>query len=163
VRVLTALRSLGLGFNPVRFYYCFETGNDDDEQLEAVVAEVTNTPWGERHAYVLAPDADGRLSGVTAKQLHVSPFLPMRHDYHWQMTNPGGELVVHLESRTTHEPSERAFDATMRLARRPLTRRSLASIVVRYPPQTLRIVAGIYGQALRLKLKGAPYHRRPVT
>jgi len=163
VRVLTALRSFGLGFNPVRFYYCFEAGKEDDERLEAVVAEVTNTPWGERHAYVLAPDADGRLTGVTPKQLHVSPFLPMTHDYHWRLTTPGPELVVHLESRTTQAPVQRAFDATLRLRRRPLTRRTLASVIVRYPPQTLRIVAGIYGQALRLKLKGAPYHRRPVT
>lgn len=164
VRVLTALRSLGLGFNPVRFYYCFALGKeDDDERLDAVVAEVTNTPWGQRHAYVLAPDADGRLTGVTPKQLHVSPFLPMTHDYHWRLTAPGRELVVHLESRTTTEPVERAFDATLRLRRRPLTYRTLASTLVRHPPQTLRIVAGIYGQALRLKLKGAPYHRRPTA
>ena len=164
VRVLTALRSFGIGFNPVRFYYCFEPRHGEGpEQLEAVVAEVTNTPWGERHAYVLARDADGRLAGVTPKRLHVSPFLPMSHDYHWRVTTPASELVVHLESRTTGEAGERAFDATMRLRRRPLTRATLASTLVRYPPQTLRIVAGIYGQALRLKLKGAPYHRRPAV
>ena len=157
VRVLSALRTLGVGFNPVRFYYCFA----EQGALEAVVAEVTNTPWGERHGYVLVPGADDRWTGVTGKRLHVSPFLPMEHDYHWRVTPPGADLVVHLESRATAS-AERAFDATLEVSRRPLTRRTLASALVRYPPQTLRIVAGIYGQALRLKLKGAPYHPHPT-
>ncbi len=149
VRVLGALRSLGVGFNPVRFYYCYDSG----EALEAVVAEVTSTPWGERHAYVLDP-----AGGRTAKRLHVSPFLPMDHDYGWSLTTPGEQLVVHLESR---RGDERAFDATLRLRRHALRARALASEALRRPPQTLRTLAGIYGQALRLRAKGAPYHPHP--
>ena len=56
IRLLTHLRTFGHCFNPVSFYYCFAA---DGERLEAIVAEVTNTPWGERHAYVLPRgDAD---------------------------------------------------------------------------------------------------------
>jgi DUF1365 family protein len=160
IRVLTALRCLGVGFNPVRFYYCFAGGG---EELDAVVAEVTNTPWGERHAYVLTRGADGRWAGTMAKELHVSPFLPMDQEYHWRVSAPGRDLVVHLESRALGVPGPAAFDATLTLERRPLTRRTLASMLVRYPPQPLRIVAGIYGQALRLRRKGAPYHPHPAA
>jgi len=148
VRLLTALRSLGVGFNPVRFYYAWHAG-----ALHSVVAEVTNTPWGESHAYVLDP-AGGRM----AKELHVSPFLPMDHEYAWKLTEPGDQLVVHLENL---KDGVRAFDATLRLHRKPLDRRSLMRVLVRHPPQTLKILAGIYGQAVRLKLKGAPYYPHP--
>jgi DUF1365 family protein len=85
----------------------------------------------------------------------------MEHEYHWHVPPPAEELLVHLESRAT-TTGERAFDATLRLRRRPLDRRTLASAVLRYPPQTLRIVAAIYGQAIRLRLKGAPYHPHPA-
>ncbi len=71
VRVLTGLRSFGHCFNPVSFYYC----HDDAGRLAALVAHVTNTPWGERYAYVLPPgESAGVLRGSASKQLHVSPF-----------------------------------------------------------------------------------------
>ena len=95
-----------------------------------------------------------------AKALHVSPFLPMDHEYAWRLTEPGDELYVLLENR---KGDRRQFDATLRLRRRPLNRRSLLRVLLRHPPQSLRILAGIYGQAVRLKLKGAPYHPHPRT
>ena len=150
VRLLCALRALGVGFNPVRFYYAWHQG-----ALHSVVAEVTNTPWGERHAYVLDP-----AGGEVDKALHVSPFQPMGQSYRWKVREPGEQLVVYLENR---QDGERAFDATLRLDRRPLDRRSIAHVLLRHPPQTLKILAGIYGQALRLKIKGAPYHPHPRT
>ncbi len=157
IRVLTTLRSFGVGFNPVRFYYCFTPAEDG---LEAVVAEVTNTPWGESHAYVLRAggNGSGALRGEMPKRMHVSPFLGMDHTYAWRLTEPGRELVVHLENR---EDGQRAFDATLRMHCRPLNRRTLSETLLRHPPQTLRVLAGIYGQAARLKLKGAPYHPHP--
>jgi DUF1365 family protein len=141
VFVLEAPRSLGIGFNPVRFYYAFH-----EERLLAVVAEVTNTPWGERRSYVLDP-AGGRLD----KALHVSPFMPMDQQYAWRLTEPGEQLVVHLEN---HAGAAKVFDATLRLHRTQRRPR---------PAQTLRILVSIYAQALRLKLKGAPYHPHPRT
>ena len=129
----------GRRFNPARFYYAWHDG-----ELQAVVAEVTNTPWGERHSYVLDP-AGGRLD----KSLHVSPFMPMTQQYAWRLTAPGEQLVVHLEN---HAAGEKVFDATLRLERTERAPRRA---------QTLRILVAIYAQALRLKLKGAPYHAHP--
>ncbi len=156
VRLLTNLRSLGHCFNPVSFYYCFEP---DGRRLAAVLAEVTNTPWGERHAYLL-PQRVQRpvVHGRSAKALHVSPFMGMTQHYDWSVATPGRSLSVHIEN---DEDGRKAFDATLSLTRRPLTPRSLAVTTARYPFATLRVLALIYAHAARLKLKGVPVHPHP--
>ncbi len=155
VRVLTHLRTFGHCFNPVSFYYCFTP----DERLDALVAEVTNTPWGERHVYVLERTSDGQvLAGQFAKRLHVSPFMGMQQEYQWRAATPAQTLSVHIESS---EHGQRVFDATLALRRKPLTRSTLGRVTARYPAATLRVLALIYGQALALKLKGVPLHPRP--
>lgn len=155
IRLLTHLRTFGHCFNPVSFYYCFTA----QEQLEAVVAEVTSTPWGERHAYVLSrTGVSPVLAASFDKRLHVSPFMGMDQRYEWRMAPPGETVAVHIESQ---ELGRRAFDATLALRRAPLTRPGLARITARYPAATLRVLALIYGHALALKLKGVPVHRRP--
>ena len=155
VRVLTQLRTFGHCFNPVSFYYCFSP----TEQLETVVAEVTSTPWGERHAYVLERAGGGRvLAASHEKRLHVSPFMGMEQSYLWRVAEPGSTLSVHIESR---ESGQRAFDATLSMTRAPLTRRGLAGVTARYPAATLRVLGLIYGHALALKLKGVPVHPHP--
>jgi DUF1365 family protein len=140
IRLLTTLRTLGHCFNPVSFYFCF----DGDEALRAVVAEVTNTPWGERHAYVLT-GAGRVLRGDHAKAMRVSPFMGMRQRYTVAVSTPGPTLSVHIESR---EAGERAFDATLKLERRPF-RPTLTA---------LRTLPLIYGHAAVLRAKGV---RRP--
>jgi uncharacterized protein len=147
VRLLTHVRTFGHLFNPVSLYYCFDRSG---EQVEKVVAEVTNTPWGEKHTYVL----DG-LEATLDKQLHVSPFLGMGAEYHVRLTTPADLLRVHMESRREGRVN---FDATLALRKRELS----AGPLLRYPFMTLRVLAGIYGQAVRLKLKGAPYHPHPA-
>ncbi len=100
IRLLTHLRYFGYSFNPVSFYYCFDAA---DRRVETIVAEITNTPWKERHAYVLPVD---RLAGACgrgwqfgfAKQFHVSPFLPMDMRYDWRFVAPGRDLHVHMEN-----------------------------------------------------------------
>jgi DUF1365 family protein len=146
IRLLTTLRTLGHCFNPVSFYYCFAP---DGTTLEAVVAEVTNTPWGERHAYV----TDGR-EGVFDKALHVSPFMPMEQRYTWRASIPGDTLRVHIAS--ADENGDRAFDATLALDRRPLRLRGLAHLA------GLRTLALIYAHAVALKLKGVPVQPHPA-
>jgi DUF1365 family protein len=116
IRLLTQLRSFGVCFNPVSFYYCFGEG------LEAVVADVTNTPWGERHSYVVAGDGQV-IKGESDKVLHVSPFMGMDHRYEWRVAVPGETLSVHIES--TREGAL-AFDATLSMGRRPFSERKLA-------------------------------------
>jgi DUF1365 family protein len=158
IRLLTHLRTCGHCFNPVSFYYCLHPSG---ETVQSVVAEVTNTPWGERHAYVLAPRATsstGVLGGGLAKALHVSPFMGMDHRYEWRLTAPAQTLSVHIAS---HRDGELAFDATLALRRRELTRASLARVTARYPVATMRVLGLIYAHGLALKLKGVPLHRHP--
>jgi DUF1365 family protein len=157
VRLLTMPRTLGRSFNPVSFYYCF----DGDGSVLAVVAEVTNTPWGERHAYVM--DAQGDTSVLREnfdKVFHVSPFMGMDHRYRWSLTVPGDTLSVHIDS---DRAGGRAFDATLSLRRRPLTPRNLNRLLARFPFAALRVFALIYGQALRLRIKGASYFPHPSS
>jgi DUF1365 family protein len=158
IRQLTQLRTLGHCFNPVSFYYCFDASG---ERLEATVAEVTNTPWGERHAYVIARpagDSNGVLRGSAAKRLHVSPFMGMDQRYDWRVADPAETLSLHIEN---HRGGDKVFDATLSLRRRELTRGALAAATARYPLATGRVLALIYAQALRLKLHGVPVHPHP--
>jgi uncharacterized protein len=157
IRLLTQLRSCGHCFNPVSFYYCF---GESGERLEHVLAEVTNTPWGERHAYVLsiADRGDATLVGDSPKELHVSPFMGMDHRYRWRLSAPGQTLSVHIES---HRSDGLAFDATLSMRRHELTRTSLTRNTARYPFASMRVLALIYAHAARLKLKGVPIHAHP--
>lgn len=157
IRLLTHLRYFGYIFNPVSFFYCFSPGGSD---LEAIVADITNTPWGERHQYVL-PIAAGqapRSRHLLSKQFHVSPFLPMDLDYDWRFRRPGRQLSVHMSTRRHGAP---LFDATLSLARTEITGLSLAMVLTRHPFMTARVVAGIYWHALRLWIKRVPFHSHP--
>ncbi len=158
IRVLTQLRSCGVCFNPVSFYYCFGPGG---ARLDHVLAEVTNTPWGERRAYVLSDRrADSRVvGGAFDKQLHVSPFFGMDHRYHARASTPGPTLSVHIANEREESI---VFDATLRLHRRPLTAASATRLAVTHPAASLRVLALIYGHALGLKLKGAQPHPHPA-
>jgi uncharacterized protein len=165
VRLLTGLRYLGHSFNPVSFYYCF---GSDGERVEAVVADVENIPWGERHPYVLARGArEGTvLSDELDKTLHVSPLMGMDQTYSFRASEPGERLAVHIESRPRGGSDGRggegkSFDATLSLRRRELGRARLTGLLARYPAMSLQVVAKIYSQSLRLKLKGAPYFPHP--
>lgn len=162
IRLLTHLRMFGHSFNPVSFYYCYEI---DGVTLQAVVAEVTNTPWKQRHAYVLEV-AKGMPKGSSwqwrfEKQMHVSPFMAMAHDYAWRFSLPGDRLRVHMDVLDRGDPQVRTFDATLVLERRALDARGLARVLWRYPLMTTRIVAAIHWQALRLWLRGNPVHTHP--
>jgi uncharacterized protein len=162
IRLLTHLRYFGHCFNPVSFYYCYDR---DDEHVQAVVAHVTNTPWGERHAYVMpiehtADHGTAKLmGGQFEKALHVSPLMGMEHTYDWRLTEPGERLAVHIASE--RPDGEVVFDATLSLERRELSAHELNRALTRYPLLTVRILARIYGHAARLRLRGARYFPHP--
>jgi hypothetical protein len=157
IRLLSQLRSFGCCFNPVSFYYCLSPG---DDRVQSILAEVTNTPWGERHAYVLAGGRDDSplLVSSVDKAMHVSPFMPMDISYSARASEPGKTLSLHMQSSRagTH-----VFDATLSLSRRELTAESARRVTLRYPVATVRVLALIYAQAARLKLAGARVHPHP--
>lgn len=159
IRLLTHLRYAGHCFNPVSFYYCYGA---DGHTLEAVLAEITNTPWKERHAYVL-PLSEGEQRGRVhawrfAKIFHVSPFMPMARGYDWRFCEPGQALRVHMN---VLRDDGRDFDATLVLQRRPFDGRQLARVLWRFPLMTVQVVAAIHWEALRLWLKRTPVHDHP--
>jgi DUF1365 family protein len=155
VRLLTQLRTFGFCFNPVSFYYCYDA---DGGVVETIVAEITNTPWQERHAYVLRSGEDG-LRFRLAKAFHVSPFMPMDLDYDWRFTPPGEMLAVRMENRRA---GQLLFDASVVLRREEITAASLAATLARQPFAGLSVLGRIYWQALRLWLKRAPFHVHPA-
>lgn len=161
IRLLTHVRYVGYVFNPVSFYYCYGA---DGTTLETIVAEITNTPWKERHAYVLPVSQAERHGRAAAwrfsKSFHVSPFMPMQRDYAWGFTPPAEDLHVHMD---VLDGDTREFDATLALHRRPLDRRGLSRVLLRFPLMTLKVIAAIHWQALRLFLKRNPVHDHPGT
>ncbi|RMF14767.1 MAG: DUF1365 domain-containing protein [Candidatus Dadabacteria bacterium] len=154
VRMLGHLRYFGYVFNPVVFYYLF----DRHEQHCATVADITNTPWGERHQIVL-PAANGPFSRHRfAKPFHVSPFMPLAQEYDWTIGRPGEALTIAMRNLEDGRP---LFTALLELRRRPITRGAMAGLLVRYPLQTVQIIARIYAHALWLRLKGVRYLEYP--
>jgi DUF1365 family protein len=155
IRLLTHLRYFGCCFNPVSFYYCFDAAGTS---VETIVAEVHNTPWNERHCYVL--DAKGAQSRrfTTAKALHVSPFMPMELVYDWAFSPPADALGV---SMTCRRDTATLFSAALTLRRREITGVSLARALTLHPFMTAKVVAGIYWQALVLWLRGCRTYIHP--
>lgn len=159
IRMLTHLRYWGHCFNPVSFFYCFDSA---DERVETIVAEVSNTPWHERHCYVLTEamnDADDPWKHYHfEKNFHVSPFMGMHQDYDWRFLQPGDKINVHMQN---FEKGDKLFDATLTLDRRSLDGRTLGRVLAQYPAMTMQVVAKIYWQALRLRFKGASFYVHP--
>jgi len=157
VLVLANPRYWGVGMNPVAFYYLY--GSGPGAGVEAMIADVTNTPWGESHPYVLtASGVGGELRGDFGKRLHVSPFMPMEQTYEWSASAPGDRLAVSIANR---EDGAEVFAASLALERREITPGYMARLLLRYPPMTISTIVRIYLNAAKLKLKGAPYFSHP--
>ncbi len=160
IRLATQLRTLGYYFSPINLFYCFDEGG---KEVECIVAEVTNTPWNQMHAYILwSGNREGDKSRLTRYQdekvLHVSPFMEMNYVYHWRVNDPGERLIVRLEN---WRDGACRFDATLSLYRRRLDRAHLRSLLWRYPVMPARIIAAIYFEALKLWAKRCPYQPHP--
>ena len=159
IRLLTNLRYFGHCFNPVSFYYCF---NEADDKVEAIMAEVTNTPWKERYAYVIEKQDQTnnkpRLVASPKKQLHVSPFWGMDHDYDWSFSQPESNLSVYMRN---FKEDKMVFDVALNLKRKVFSNRSLFKAILRFPLITLMVVYRIHWQAFILYIKRAPFFTHP--
>ena len=173
VRLLAHLRYFGLSFNPVCFYYCFA---EDGDTLHSIVAEITNTPWRERHAYVLPVQTATTHGNVWRwafdKKFHVSPFLPMGLGYDWRFQKPLTQLRVHMDvlAPASDNPATdgtgkalRQFDTTLVLRRKELTGVNLASALLRFPFITLGVLIKIYWHALLIRWKKNPFFDHPKS
>lgn len=176
VRMLTNVRYCGFSFNPVTFYYCY----NNTDQLVAIAAEITNTPWGERHTYALPIAKEFYLSQSKIKyeekgkkkhvfqfdkNFHVSPFNPMNMRYRWAFSQPQAELLVHMDNFMEEGSSQaegKHFDATLTLKRHEFSQ-AMPRVLFKFPVISLKVVWGIYWNALKLWLKRSPFYDHPNT
>lgn len=156
VGLVAHVRTWGWCFNPLSLYFCY---GPDGTLPRAVVASVTNTPWGERHNYVLPTKADGSVDASVEKEMHVSPFLGMDQRYRFRISSPAERLQANVDAI---EDGKIVLAAEMSLTRRPLDAAAMTRLLVRYPMMTARVSGTIYAQAARLLAKHVPVHAHPA-
>lgn len=156
VLMLVHLRYFGFYFSPLNVYYLRH-----NDEFQYMLAEVSNTPWNERHYYL----QDLKNIMEQEKQFHVSPFNPMNQKYRWKILPPDpdhGHCSIHLQCHDIEDANDsKVFDATLQLNRTELNQAQLRSVLLRTPMQTLSVVIGIYWQALKLFIKGTPLYKHP--
>lgn len=157
VRLLCFPRMLGYVFNPLSIWFCHHA----DGHLLAVLYEVRNT-FGERHGYLIpaAPSAPGApLAQQADKAFYVSPFLGMEAGYRFRLKVPDARLAVAIRQSVPEGDQLVARQSGRRVA---LNDRALLFVFFAYPLMTMKVIAAIHWQALRLWWRGAKLQNRPT-
>lgn len=163
IKLLTIPRFIGYSFNPVSFYFVFSQSVDFPD---FIIADITNTPWGERHAYCLRSHKQHNSDNASDnsqqfdfdKIFHVSPFMPMDMQYEWRFSFSEQSNRIHMKLL---EHNKMKFFANMEYQVKPMSTVAMWLYPFQFPMQSLKVVFGIYWQALRIKLKGIPYFKHP--
>jgi DUF1365 family protein len=155
IELLCLPRILGYVFNPISVYYCYHRNGD----MQAVLYQVSNT-FGQRHSYLvtLAEEPDGVLKHSCDKRLYVSPFMDVSGHYEFSMRRPAHELYLHIRQADAEGP---LLDAWINGEKRHVSDRMLLQCLYRYPLLTLKVIAGIHWEALKLWGKGLGIKQRP--
>lgn len=152
IRMLTQMRVLGVCFNPVTFYYCFDSSG---EKVECILAEIENTPWKERYSYVVE-----KVESSFKKEFHISPFFDMEINYSWKFSNPGNFLDIDMFS---YKNEKKLFHAGLAVKSLDLNEKNLNKMLYKFPWMSAKIVLGIYYQAFRIWLRGTTFYSHPNT
>lgn len=156
IRLLCMPRLLGFAFNPISVYYCYHR----DGRLTALLYEVHNT-FGERHSYLI-PVEDGAstepLEQRCLKAFYVSPFMDMDISYTFRLQPPAERIALVIDGA---DSQGRVITASLAGERRELTDGALLASFAAFPLLTLKVVAGIHWEALKLWIKGMRLRPRP--
>ena len=156
ISLLTHLSYLGYCYNPVTFYFCFDSTGDN---LQYILSEINNTPWNERHTYVLACDPKKTKHEFNFdKQFHISPFMPMNLNYKWYISNPSSKINIYMQ---TYKSDNLYFEANLLLDRIELSNKSIIKEFVKFPFMTQEVICKIYWQAFKLWFKRFTFYRHP--
>jgi DUF1365 family protein len=153
VLMLVQCRCLGLYFSPINLYYCF----NKDNECNLMLAEVSNTPWNEKHYYLvdITPKSGGDKN-ITEKKFHVSPFMEMNMNYHWNATVPNKKAFVNIQNFDLSNTTK-VFEANMKLEKKSINSMTLLASWLSLPFTAIKIVSLIYWQAAKLFIKRIPF------
>lgn len=154
ISILVQARCLGVYFSPANFYFCYEM-QAGVEVCRYMLAEVSNTPWNQKHYYLV----DLAIQAPSEKVFHVSPFMDLNMKYKWKINPPSQRskgMLIHIENEKS-ENKAIIFDATLALKKSDFSDKALFKVWCGLPVMTWNIMAGIYSQALALFLKRIPF------